>query len=256
MTSQMIETVEKAYRVFDRYRVRKRLAVCNCPVCMSRDDESRLASMPLRDIPASLLAEYTNSAHETPPGSIEADEFRHFLPRYFELMAAGEAPCGMGFDICLRRLERSEFRAAWQADEVAVIDEFFDAFIAQRMSDISLRVWPAHGDRPKTWGLKAETQDTLTCLVTAGCDLPRVLATWDRLPDPAAAIHMAEARSRLVWTAGRWVFPSAYLEADFEAEAVAIGAFLTRPGIVDRIEAAYLAVGEEGLEQILEKGIW
>lgn len=256
MSDRMTNAVETAYRVFERYSVRKRLSVCNCNVCMTREDEELLAAAPLRDIPASLLAEYTNSAHETPPGSIEAEEFRHFLPRYFELMAAGEAPCSMGFDICLRRLRHSRFREAWPADEVAAVDAFLDAFAAQRLSDVSLTSWRRQPDEPRQYDLVAETQDTITCLVTAGCDLPRVLAVWDGLADPGAAVHMAEARSRLLWKDGRFLFHSAYLERDFEAEAEAIAAFLTRPGVVERIETAYLSVANEGLEQILEKGIW
>lgn len=252
----MSQAIETAYRVFAPYRVGKRLSVCNCNMCMTREDEILLAAAPLRDIPVSLLAEYTNSAHLTPPGSIEADEFRHFLPRYFELMAAGEAPCSMGFDICLRRLQQSDFRKAWPADEVAAIDGFFDAFAAQRLQDLRLKSWLREPGRPKTYELVAATQDTLTCLVTAGCDLPRILAVWDALPDPAAAVHMAEARSRLVWKDRRLFFHSAYLESDFRPEAEAIADFLMRPEVVERIETAYLTVAGEGLEQILEKGIW
>lgn len=256
MSNRMTNAVEAAYRVFAPYRVGKRLSVCNCPVCMTEEDEVLLATTPLRQIPARLIAEYTNSAHETLPGSIEADEFRYFLPRYLDLMAAGEAPCHMGFEICLRRVERSEFRRAWPAEEIAVIDDFLDAFMAQRFSDIAMTSWRREPGGPKTYDLAASTDDTLTCLVTAGCDLPRVLAVWDALPDPEAAVRMADARGRVLWTAGRYVFENAHLQPNFVDEAVAIAAFLTRPQVLDRIEAAFLAATDEGLEQILEKGIW
>jgi hypothetical protein len=252
----MTPAVEAAYRTFAPYRIGRRLSVCNCNVCMTRDNETLLATSPLREIPATLLAEYTNSAHETPPGSAEADEFRYFLPRYFEVMAAGEAPCNMGFDICLRRLRQSRFRETWPADEVAAIDGFFDAFAALRFTDLRLSCWRRPSDGSTHYGLVADTQDTLTCLVTAGCDLPRVLTVWDALPDPAAAVHMAEARSLLKWKDRRLLFHSAYFEKGFEAEAEAIADFLMRPEAIERIEAAYLTAGHEGLESILEKGTW
>jgi hypothetical protein len=256
MTEALAAAVEAAYRTFARYRIGRRLAVCTCNVCVSEENERALATLPLRQIPAGLLAEYTNSAHETPPGSQEADEFRYFLPRYFEVMALGEAPCNMGFDICLRRLKQSRFREAWRADEVAAIDAFFDAFAAMRFADLRLTCWRRPADGTMRYELLAESQDTLTCLITAGCDLPRVLAVWDGVPDPAAAVHMAEIRGRLLWKDRRLRFHSAYLEKDYEPEAEAVADFLMRPEAIDRIEAAYLVAGHEGLEQILEKGIW
>lgn len=76
MTTDLSRAVENAYAVFAPYRIGSRLRVCRRAVCMTEDTERRLVATPLRAIPSSLLAEFTNSAHETGADGPEADEFR------------------------------------------------------------------------------------------------------------------------------------------------------------------------------------
>lgn len=251
MTTDLIHAVENAYTVFAPYRIGSRLRVCHCAVCMTEDTERQLVATPLRAVPSSLLAEFTNSAHESGAEGPEADEFRHFLPRYFELVAADDPPDRMGLDICLRRLGRSGFRDVWPKAEIDCIDAFFDAFMAARVGSLAFVIWEPHGAPGRSHELKARPAETLTCLVTGGCLLPRTLDIWDRAPDPAAAVHMAEARMRLSWSNGRSYFRDAHLERDYKAEAEAIAAFLNRPEVDRRMEAAFVATRDEGVEQIL-----
>lgn len=255
LPAPLAEAVEAAYRTFAPYRIGRRIAVCHCPVCMTDETELKLTATPLRQISADLMAEYTNSAHETHAGRPEADEFRYFLPRYFELIAQGETPDHLGEAVPLRRLGRSSFRNVWPEREIGCIDRFFDAYMAARIADTSLYRWPSRNHRGYEYELQVDIRDTLTLLVTAGARLTRILDIWDAAPDPAAAAHMAEARQRVTWKKGRSLFHHAHLEGAHDAEAEAIAAFLNRPETGRRIEEAFLATADEGLEYVLQKGL-
>lgn len=247
MTPELASAVAEAYRVFAPYRIGADLEVCHCPSCMTEDVERELMATPLREIPAELLAEYTNSAHGFTPGRV-ANELRHFLPRYFELIAEHKPPCHMGLDICLRRLGLAGYRTHWPAEEVEVIDAFFDAFLVSCLPPLALVQWPAG------WALEFSIIDAVTMAVTAGCDVPRLLAAWDRGADPAAAIHMAALSGSLLTDARAPYLHSPYLEDHREAAAV-VGEWLCRPAISDRIEAVFFTVGEPRLQKLLSDGL-
>src|SRR4029079_7286580 len=70
MRPQLHAVVEKAYEVFSDYRVRHSLSVCHCNCCMTEEHERALLKTPPTNIPASLLAEYTNSAHAWDDGPV------------------------------------------------------------------------------------------------------------------------------------------------------------------------------------------
>lgn len=123
--------------------------------------------------------------------------------------------------------------------------------MAARVADLSLDVWPAWGSRPTTYELRARPDDTLAMLITGGCLLPRILGVWDAAPDPAAAVHMAGARMFLSWNDGRCHFHDAHLDRDYKEETEAVAAFLNRPEVDRRMEAAFVATHHEGIEQIL-----
>lgn len=244
MTPEMANIVEDAYRIFSDFRVRHSLSVCHCNCCMTAETEQELLKTPLRAIPASILAEYTNSAHGWDDGPI-AREMRYFLPRYLELIAINEPPCHMGLDICLRRLGEAKWRETWPAAEEEALDRFFDALMRQSLSNLDLAAWPVG------WRLAFDIADVLTLVVTAGGDLERVLAVWDGAADPSAAIHMAALREDVLESAGRTYLHSAYLDKDFNREADRIGAFLMRPEVDRRIEAAFFAVSDARLQSLL-----
>lgn len=248
MTPELRAIVAEAYRVFGRHRITTpTLTVCHCNCCMTVETERLLIKTPLRQIPADLLAEYTNSAHGWDDGPI-AREMRYFLPRYFELITAGDPPDTIGLDICLRRIGRGGWRAKWPEDEEALIDRFFDALVAASLHRLDLERWPVG------WRLAFDYSAVLTCIVTAGGRLDRALATWEAAPDPAAAIHMAALREDVLVLNGRPCLDTPFLE-DHRAEADAIGAFLMRPEVDRRIEAAFFLVDDPRLQQILSDSL-
>jgi hypothetical protein len=73
-------------------------------------------------------------------------------------------------------------------------------------------------------------------------------------PNPPAAIHMAALAQDVLIETNRTYFHSAYLD-QLKAEADAIGRFLTRPETLSRIEAAFFAVDDPRLQQILSDGL-
>jgi hypothetical protein len=121
VTPELRTTIEEAYIIFAGYTIGSTLSVCYCNVCMSKKIERQLVRTPLREIPASLLAEYTNSAHTWDDQQI-AREMRYFLPRYLELIALNDPPDHWGLDICLRRLNYAQWRSKWPLEQTALLD--------------------------------------------------------------------------------------------------------------------------------------
>jgi hypothetical protein len=243
MRPQLRAVVEDAYDAFGDYRIRHSLSVCHCNSCMSVEHERELLKTPLRDIPANLLAEYTGSAHSWDDGPV-AREMRHFLPRYFKLIARNDPPDSLGIDICLRRLAQADWRAKWPDRECIIIDRFFDELMLASLERTDMVRWPAG------WRLAFDLADVLTLVVTAHGDLDRVLAVSDAAPDPHAAIHMAAQRQDVVRQTSRTYFYSAYLE-DYRDAADKIGAFLARPEITPRIETSFFKIENPRLQQLL-----
>lgn len=247
MTPELRSIVEEAYRVFGGYRLTDTLVVCHCNCCMTEETERELIKTPLREIPSNLLAEYTNSAHGWDDGAI-AREMRYFLPRYLELIAENDPPDNIGLDICMRRIGRGGWRGKWPDDEEALIDRFFDALVAAFLPRLGLELWPVG------WRLSFDFAGVLTCIVTGGGNLDRALATWEAAEDPAAAIHMAALREDVLMLNGRPCFDNPFLEDHREA-ADKIGAFLMRPDVDTRIEAAFFAVADPRLQHILSDAL-
>jgi hypothetical protein len=73
-------TIEGLYAVFASYPLRPQ--VVGCPCCVSAEDEARLHSKPLRELEIADLEKYASHALLTWG---DEDDFRHFLPRLFEL---------------------------------------------------------------------------------------------------------------------------------------------------------------------------
>lgn len=76
------------------------LSVCLCPVCMTKAELGSIIATPVRDLPASLLDAYRNSAHGVPPNP---DDLRAMLPRYLDLMARDEWSDDLGIGADLQR---------------------------------------------------------------------------------------------------------------------------------------------------------
>lgn len=243
LTPELAGVVEEAYAMFAPYTIGSALYVCNCNVCMTRETERLLTATPLREISARLLGEYTNSAHDWNDGQV-AREMRYFLPRYMHLIARNDPPDNIGMEICLRRLEPAQWRTTWPAAEGDLIERFFDALVRGAMERLDVIPWEREADP------KVDMEDLMTMIVRAGGDLTRALAVWDAGPLLGVAIHMAKMRQSLDYKHGRDILRNAHLE-DLPDAAAEIAAFLLRPSVQERIEAAFFATDDPHLQKIL-----
>lgn len=244
----LADSVRRAYAVFDEVPPRGALQVCHCNVCMSPQTELELIATPLPAISRELLAEYTNSAHGW--NDIVEREFRYFLPRYLDLIAADQPPDHRGPETCLNRLREADWRRRWAPAEIALLDEFFVALLLDNLDD--LRLEPHHPSDPVR-----NIGATLTLAVRAGASLESLLAAWHECRSPGAAVHLAMLRSDLAPApTGGWRARNAFLD-DFEAEALQIGRFASDPAQVPRLEQALLALDDAApvLRQIIVENL-
>lgn len=72
--------------------------------------------------------------------------------------------------------------------------------------------------------------------------------------DPAAAVHMAALRRRVIERTDRTYLHSPYLE-DHASAADRIGEWLLQPQVSARIEAAFFAVQDPRLQQLLSDAL-
>lgn len=240
MFPELRTTIENAYAVFGPFgNPGRALTVCHCPSCMSEANKAQLLETPLREIDAPLLAEYTNSAHGW------SDQIRYFLPRYFELIAAGDPPHHCGTIVCLTRLREGDWREAWPEAEVAAVDAFFDAMVRAAIADVG-----------KEEG--RDLEDVLKMITDASGDLGHALAVWEAAPDPHAAAAMAQMRWRIAWRDGVWIMDN-WIDTsrgeDDRRDGRTIAAFLKRSEIDRRIEAAFFATDDRELQAILSNGL-
>jgi hypothetical protein len=241
LTPRLSDAVARAYDVFGKYKLSGTIVHCDCSVCMSADVARQLSSLPLSEINASLLAEYTNSAHGYDTETIEP-EFKHFLPRYLDLIANCDPPSHIGLETCLVRLQG--YRERWPKAEIEAVDAFFDAFVAASVDQLRLLEWPV--------GLRLDFDmgEVLGMVVLAGGDLERVLAVFDASPDPQAAVHMASMRLDVGVRRGRSHFENAHY-SDFPEAATRIGEWLMREEVADRIVAAHESLDDPDYDDIL-----
>jgi hypothetical protein len=244
LTPELRRVVDRAYEVFGTYHLSTQLIACHCNACMHDETERQLLRTPMRSIPSSLLAEYTNSAHGWDDDQIARD-MRYFLPRYLELLALHDPPDHLGgMDVCLRRLGEAEWRTKWPAVEVNVLDAFFDELLVSCIERLEADQWPAG------WRLRFDLGDVLTLGITGGGDVSRMLRAWDGAADPPAAIHMAGMRRDLACDDRGHFFDSSFLES-WSVQAHAVGEFLMRPEVGERIEATFFRVSDPVLQEIL-----
>jgi len=250
VSTDLQAVVEEAYAVFSQYRPIGRLTVCNCDVCMDLEMERVLERTPLREISSPLLAEYTNSAHGYDDEEIATD-LRYFLPRYFELIAAGDPPDHLGLNSCLRRLGESSYRTKWPAQEADVIDRFFDAFLIACTAHLDVE------ESSSGWEPVFDITDALTLALTAGADVERLIRAIESAPDPGAAVHIASLRWRLRQTVTVPVFDCVYLEGEqYQEAAKRLAAWLSGTPVRERIEAAFFMVDDPRLQGFLSSSAW
>jgi hypothetical protein len=166
----LIESVERLYKVFSRYPLHKHVE--GCPCCVHETDKRALEAKPLRQLTSSDLGRYAFKAMTTWGGK---DDFRHFLPRIFELLVSEK---GMGWDeeVILGKLALAEWKQ-WPEQEKTAVRDFFHAGWNTLLSQ------PQPSIEPDSW---------LCGLGRADEDLQLYLDDWTSLRTANAYDHLAK----------------------------------------------------------------
>jgi hypothetical protein len=232
MMEELCSTVENSYDVFHQYSLNEKLTVCRCSVCVDFETERLLIVTPLRQIPSGLLAQYTHSAH--PWDCTLANDLRHFLPRYFELIGFGDFPCYTSPAVCLDRLGSANYRFDWPAIEADAVDRYFTALFRQRLqASISL----AELDDPE------DTEDILCMVARAGGNLAELLDVWDTLSSTTVLLRLARLIVAADWRKRRLRSPYWGLGSEGRGEGSMEETirWLLRPHTRARLETAFFA---------------
>ncbi|MDO5603799.1 MAG: hypothetical protein Q4G25_01425 [Paracoccus sp. (in: a-proteobacteria)] len=243
--------IDAAWTVFPWHGPHRRLILCHCNVCVSQQHADLLARTDPRQMPAALLAEYTNSAHGYDE-DIEA-EFKQLLPRYFELLARLDPPSlDGGYDFTLQRLRDAGYRARWPAPEAAAVDAFFTAWLphAAQMSAPETGFCASCGQRHRPF---TRLVDMISMLVLAEFGADRIIAVADADRSPAMSLHLAIAILTKVRPDGAGHALDGIILSDVPDEARLLGNWLMSPEMGTRLEAAFFATDDPAHQTLLSE---
>jgi hypothetical protein len=174
MTSQLQEAIAGLYRVFARYPLNVRMQACPC--CVSGSDFARLFDGELRELEPGQLDHFAWKATTT-WGT--RDDYRHFLPRIFELLATQAEAVSFEPWLQVSKLEYAGWRN-WPKSERQAVSEFWYALFSSTLAT------------PPARGAIYGAADIATAIASLGLDVTRVLAEWAQSGN-AGAIHLAHA---------------------------------------------------------------
>ncbi len=120
-TEELKNATENLYRVFARYPYGAG-GMDACPCCTTDEEKRQLTSKTLRLLTDDDLGHFAAKAMTTWGG---VEDFKHYLPRIFELMGADAM--WVDTSITLGKLEYSNWRE-WEKDEQQAVYEFLLAW--------------------------------------------------------------------------------------------------------------------------------
>lgn len=166
-TDPLKQAIETLYRVFARYEVPSQIDAADEGEAQAL--QRQLTAVPLRDLDAKALGDYSASAMSTIDGS---EMYRHFLPRILEFGLERSIDLGSEPFIIAHKLEYGEWRT-WPQDEQDAVTRFFYMAWEYRLED-------EHVD-----------PDWLLGIARAGLDVDRVLETWQQNRSRGALLKSA-----------------------------------------------------------------
>jgi hypothetical protein len=119
MTENLRAEIQNLYETFSGYTLNKGMEACPC--CVTEAHKEVLYSKPLKQLSAGELSLYYMKAMTTWG---EVDDFKHFLPRFFELMATNES--SLEVFILFDKLEYGNW-STWGLSEREAIKSFLVA---------------------------------------------------------------------------------------------------------------------------------
>jgi len=171
-TAELRDAIEKLYITFARYPLRENTEACPC--CHSEQDERRLHAKPLRKLSANDLREYVDGALLVWGG---VDDFKHFLPRVFELALDNDAEFA-DTSITIGKLHYCEWWN-WREEERHVIQQFLKA------------TWKCVLGTEPAWSSRVEVEDWLCGIALASNNVTPYLTIWENTLTENAGLHLA-----------------------------------------------------------------
>ena len=119
MTPELRSAVEKLYEVFAKYPLKN---LEGCPCCVEQEELLYLSTTPLRLLEGKVIFNYGFEAMTTIGDELD---FKHFLPRLFELLGRETRlwePSQLAGKLTCARWEK------WTQQEVEAIEDFWTAY--------------------------------------------------------------------------------------------------------------------------------
>src|SRR5690349_10293897 len=131
------ESIAELYRVFRSYRIG--LDFSGCPHCVDPRDSDRLRTTALKQLTPQDLEHYARKAMTTWGDS---REFRHFLPRLFEIaLVDSDGFPFLDLEILFGKLAYGEWETWPRAEQTAVnalLHAYWQSMLAARVEDDEL----------------------------------------------------------------------------------------------------------------------
>ncbi len=180
----VLAAIEDLFAIFAAYPLQP--VVHGCPHCITEHDNALLHSRPLRRLTWVELERYAFKALTT-WGSVE--DFKHFLPRLFELIA-GEEESVIDSEVLVGKLAVGQW-ASWPAAEQGAIRSFL---MAWWIKTIHARVDPSEFelDGGVPWSHGGTPADhVLCCISRAEADVGPYLQAWLDAQGVEPSYHLA-----------------------------------------------------------------
>jgi hypothetical protein len=271
MSPELNEAVENAYRVFARYHPDRPIDLCD--QCYP-DLQAIFAKRPLREIDAHLLSQYVDARACHGYAEHMDDDMRYLLPRWLQLIAAGECIGRFGDDDGLTVMMPTDWRRRWPASEVTTLDGYFAALFRDAMrAPVEIR-----NDHPVPRVLGRSLWWFLWSIaaVGSGAVLPLLRIAKD-LPGRDMDIRIAGLARTIAedsvdaWSANPELPPQAPFDADLAVLAtdeelgaqcqcerceqkVAAWEWLAKPALRERLETAVFAEADPNAANLLSMG--
>jgi hypothetical protein len=173
--SELAEAIEQLYRTFSGYPLRDWTEPCLH--CNTVEEEKAVHRRPLRELEPGDLVEYACNVLLTWG---EIDDFRHFLPRLFELVATdgfGDRPDPETILGALALAHGDWW--TWPTVEQEAVERYLMAWWRTRLSEPPRRP-PRH-----------QVDTVLGCIALAVDDLTPYLDLWANMPGDEPVLHLA-----------------------------------------------------------------
>lgn len=232
--AELRRAIERLYETFAIYPLRASMS--SCPHCHEPDDEHKLRARPLRELTSDDLAAYAASATLTWGDELD---FKHFLPRIFELAATGDLD-GPDLEVVYATPGRAGWRA-WPIAEQRAVEEYLLA---------SWRVTLAEFPSTHDAGV------VLCAIAQSVTDMRPFLGVWRDAEGQAPARHLAA----LLWRDGNHLvragsLSNAFWSGEQRAQQEQIRDWLRDPEVHARLESAFFAATSSDVAEVLSTAV-